>query len=165
MSRGGGEVGARARTLGFRSLCANLCRPPTFSETYNFGKGLAAVGLCLLGLLGGLLGNTRLSVFESSVSSELAAELRRAFPGPLWVEALLLVLRASRCPEMNRRPLVFIYCFLRTSPSPCPILSPVDPWISRSLSQKLWESCRESADAAPGLTMFTQEPRAIRWGN
>lgn len=36
------------------------------------------------------------------------------FPGPFGFEALFLVLRASSCPESDRRQLPSIYCFLRT---------------------------------------------------
>lgn len=39
MPRGGGEVGARARTPGIHSLCVNLGRPPPSLRLIISGKG------------------------------------------------------------------------------------------------------------------------------
>ena len=55
------------------------------------------------------------------------------FPGPCGFEALFLVLRASSCPESDRRQPPSIYCFLRTD---------LDEALHCALSSALW---------APGL--------------
>ncbi|XP_065778577.1 leucine-rich repeat-containing protein 20 isoform X2 [Muntiacus reevesi] len=55
------------------------------------------------------------------------------FPGPCGFEALFLVLRASSCPESDRRQPPSIYCFLRTD---------LDEALHCSPSSALW---------APGL--------------